>query len=123
MSAGFTGGVATELGTGIADRLAVLEEAACGLRAPGQIEQLRLELLHVVTMWRRALRAHLPPGGAGRCPVCRFWWRPARWPCPVWRAAQLVLLDLDAGAAVGPETSRHAAPPARGRHARSSRGT
>ncbi|MGH3915442.1 MAG: hypothetical protein ACRDTC_18845, partial [Pseudonocardiaceae bacterium] len=80
---------------------------------------LSAELLDIVGMWRRALKAHLPPSAGSRCPVCRVWWRAARWPCPVWRTAQRVLFDLDASAAVGPETPRRAASSRRGRHARS----
>jgi len=96
VSSGLAGGMSAELGAAVATRLDVLEPAGAGLtrRQVAELEQIRKELLGVVTMWRRLLTAHHPTNRDGRCPRCRGWWRRRRWPCRVWTAAHAVLVSL-----------------------------
>lgn len=109
---GLAAGVSAELAAGVSARLAVLERAARGLRAPGQLSQIREDLVSIVGMWHRLLAAHRPDA-QGRCPQCRCWWRRRRWPCEVWSSAHTVLLAMEASAGAPPpaETARGALPP------------
>jgi len=97
--------VAEQFGSRAVARLAALERDSRGLRAPKELAALREDLMKMVRILRRLLVAHTPPEGTGRCPACRAWWGQRRWPCRVWTAGRLLIMDLDQ-----PSTPTTAAP-------------
>lgn len=73
--------MSAELGAGVVSRLAALEAASRGLRAPGELARIRTDLLAVLRMWQRLLTRLFPvitgrdPGSPGS---------PSRWPRLGW---------------------------------------
>ena len=59
--------MSAELAGGVVSRLAALEAASWGLRAPRELARIRADLLAMVGMWRRLLEVHAPVGESGRC--------------------------------------------------------
>lgn len=123
---GFAAGVSAELGAAAVSRLATLQQAARGLRAPQELGQIREDLADIVRRWRRLMVAHTPTAGADRCPSCRDWWGRRRWPCAVWTTGRGWLLGLDGATGLtsrtapdaGASTTTSAGSAIRGRHAR-----
>jgi hypothetical protein len=102
---GWAAAMSAELGAGTISRLAALEAASRGLRAPRELARIRADLLAVIGMWRGLLAVHAPVGERGRCQRCRGWWG-RRGPCRVWTAAHTVLVALEYPAqAAGPPLS------------------
>lgn len=91
---GWAAGMSAELSAGVVSRLAALEAASRGLRAPRELAQIRADLLAVIGMWRGLLASHASVGERGRCRRCHRWWG-WRGPCRVWTAAHTVLVALE----------------------------